>query len=283
MKHARWFPVLLLQAAIVCVGRADTAPELSTIVAASAAKLPAGGIVAAEIDATGVRFSSAGAFAPRDGFAPERVVFEIGSITKVFTALLLAETVAEGKAPLDDRIAQHLPAELKLHPAVAAITLAQLSSHTSGLPGTLSDFRPADPLDPYADFTSKRLLAIVSALRPKQPPPQPAEYSNLGVGLLGLILERIHGKPFAELVAERITGPLGMRDTTIDLSPDQQARFAPPHDGAKAVKPWRIPGLAGAGALRSTAADLALFAQALLDGRDAPLAAAWELIRRPQA
>ena len=283
MKHARWFPVLLLQAAIVCVGRADTAPELSTIVAASAAKLPAGGIVAAEIDATGVRFSSAGAFAPRDGFAPERVVFEIGSITKVFTALLLAETVAEGKAPLDDHIAQHLPAELKLHPAVAAITLAQLSSHTSGLPGTLSDFRPADPLDPYADFTSKRLLAIVSALRPKQPPPQPAEYSNLGVGLLGLILERIHGKPFAELVAERITGPLGMRDTTIDLSPDQQARFAPPHDGAKAVKPWRIPGLAGAGALRSTAADLALFAQALLDGRDAPLAAALELIRRPQA
>ncbi len=288
MKHARWFPVLLLQAAIVCAGRAEagsTAPSsaLPAIVAASAGKLPAGGIVAAEIDANGVRFSSAGTFAPREGVAPERVVFEIGSITKVFTALLLAETVAEGKAALGDRIAQHLPADLKLHPNVEAITLAQLSSHTSGLPGTLSDFRPADPLDPYADFTTKRLLAIVSALRPKQPPPQSAEYSNLGVGLLGLILERIHDKPYAALVAERITGPLGMRDTTIELSPDQQARFAPPHDGAKTVKPWRIPGLPAAGALRSTAADLALFAQALLDGRDARLAAAWEMVCRPQA
>ena len=282
MKHLRWFPLLLGLAAFASPACADTAPSLQEVVAESAAKLPAGGIVAAEVDVTGVRFASAGAFAPREGLAPERVVFEIGSITKVFTALLLAETVAEGKASLDDRLAQHLPAGLELHPNVAAITLAQLASHTSGLPGPIPDFRPADPLDPYADFTAERLLAIVSAQRPG-PPPHAAEYSNLGVGLLGLILERIHGKPYADLVAERITGPLGLRDTAIELSPDQQARFATPHDGAKVVKPWRIPALPAAGALRSTAADLALFAQALLDGRDARLAAAWELICRRQA
>jgi CubicO group peptidase (beta-lactamase class C family) len=282
MRHTRWLAAFFFTAALVCAGRADDTQALQTVVTESAAKLPAGGIVAAEIDVAGVRFSGAGRFAPREGLAPERVIFEIGSITKVFTALLLAETVAEGKASLDDRIAQHLPTDLKLHPNVAAITLAQLSSHTSGLPGALPDIRPADPLDPYADFTVKQLLASVSALRPQQPPPQPAEYSNLGVGLLGFILERIHGRSYGELVAERITGPLGMRDTSIVLSPDQQPRFAIPHDGARAVKPWQIPGLPAAGALHSTAADLALFAQSLLDGRDARLAEAWRMICRPR-
>ena len=258
-------------------------PTLAGVVAKAAAKLPAGGIVAAEIDHDRVRYTGAGHFAPRDGVPPEQVIFEIGSMTKVFTGLLLAETVNEGKARLDDPIAKYLPADLTLAPEVAAITLEQLATHTSGLPRLPDNFQPADALDPYADYGVKEMYAFLASYHPAKPPPQPADYSNFGLGLLGHLLTRIHGQTYAALVAERITGPLGMADTVIDLNPEQQTRFAVPYSDAKAVKPWRFAALAGAGALRSTAADLARFAQALMRPGDSPLQRAWALARQPRA
>jgi serine-type D-Ala-D-Ala carboxypeptidase/endopeptidase len=258
-------------------------PTLTDVVAKAAARLPAGGIVAAEIDHGRVRYCSAGNFAPRAGVPPEQVIFEIGSMTKMFTGLLLAETVNEGKARLDDPIGKYLPADLNLAPEVAAITLEQLATHTSGLPRLPDNLKPADPLDPYADYDVAAMDAFLSSYHPAKPAPQPADYSNFGMGLLGYLLTRIHGQSYAELVAERITGPLGMKDTVITLDPEQQARFAVPHAGAAAVKPWRIPGLAGAGALRSTAADLVRLAQALMAPGDSPLQQAWALARQPRA
>jgi D-alanyl-D-alanine-carboxypeptidase/D-alanyl-D-alanine-endopeptidase len=281
--------VLQLCVAVLLSGASAThaaespADPLAEGVRKAAAALPAGGIVAAEIDHGSVRFSSAGNFAPHEGVPPERVLFEIGSITKVFTGLLLAEAVLEGKARLDDPIAKYLPADLKLAPAVAAITLEQLATHTSGLPRLPNNMKPADSLDPYADYGHAEMYAFLAAYAPAKPAPQPADYSNIGMGLLGHILERVHGRSYAELVAERITGPLSMKDTVIELDPDQQARFAVPHSGSTTVKPWRIPGLTGAGALRSTATDLVRFAQALMNPDDSPLRAAWELARQPRA
>jgi CubicO group peptidase (beta-lactamase class C family) len=274
---------LILAAGAAAAAAENPPPSLADVVQKTADKLPAGGIVAAEIDHGSVRFFSAGNFAPREGVPPEKVIFEIGSITKVFTGLLLAETVNEGKARLDDPIAKYLPADLKLTPAVAAITLEQLAIHTSGLPRLPANMKPADPLDPYAEYGPTEMYAFLTAYAPTKSVPQPADYSNFGMGLLGHILERIHGKSYAELVAERITGPLGMKDTVIELDPDQQARFAVPYSGAAPVKPWRVTGLAGAGALRSTAADLAGFAQALMSPGDSPLQAAWALARQPRA
>jgi CubicO group peptidase (beta-lactamase class C family) len=274
---------LILAAGAAVVAAENPPPTLADIVQKTAAKMPAGGIVAAEIDHGSVRFFSAGNFAPREGVPPEKVLFEIGSITKVFTGLLLAETVNEGKARLDDPIARYLPADLKLAPAVAAITLEQLATHTSGLPRLPNNLKPADALDPYAEYGPADMYAFLSAYVPAKPVPQPADYSNFGMGLLGHILERIHGKSYAELVAERITGPLGMKDTVIELDPGQQARFAVPHDGPAVVKPWRVTGLAGAGAVRSTAADLARFVQALMTPDASPLGAAWVVARQPRA
>lgn len=249
----------------------------------AAATLPAGGFVLGEITAGSATFASAGRASPRAGIAPEKIIFEIGSITKVFTALLLAETVGEGKAALTDPIRRHLPRELELTPEVAGLTLAQLATHTSGLPSLPSNFTPADRADPYADYTVDQLYSFLRDYRPKSPTPQPAAYSNLGFGLLGHLLERIHGRSYGELVAARITGPLGMRDTVIVLNAEQQSRFATPHSGSDAVRPWRLDTLAGAGALRSTAADLALFAQAMLGDRDAALTRAWKLATEPRA
>jgi CubicO group peptidase (beta-lactamase class C family) len=242
---------LFVAAAFAAVAADNAPPALAEVVRQTAAKLPAGGVVAAEIDHGSVRFFSAGNFAPREGVPPEKVLFEIGSINKVFTCLLLAETVNEGKARLDDPIAKYLPADFKFEPAAAVITLEQLATHTSGLPRLPANFKRTDPLDPYADYTTADLYAFLAAYRPARPAPQPADYSNLGMGLLGHLLERIHGRSYAELAAERITGPLGMKDTVIELDADQQTRFALPHSGSTTVKPWRNPGLAGAGGCRS--------------------------------
>ncbi len=250
----------------------------------AAAKLPAGGFVLGEFTRDGATFASAGPVLPRPDLAPADAIFEIGSITKVFTGLLLARAVLDGKAALDDRIGKHLPAEVAdaLAPAAAAVTLGQLATHTSGMPALPANFRPADALDPYADYTVAQLYAWLRDYRPAAAPPQPASYSNVGFGLLGHLLEGIYGQPYATLVAERITGPLGMRDTLIELDAGRAARFATPHSGSVAAKPWRLPSLAGAGALRSTAADLGRLAQALLRGTDRDLSAAWELVRQPR-
>ncbi|HNC24704.1 MAG TPA: serine hydrolase [Opitutaceae bacterium] len=249
----------------------------------AAAGLPAGGFVLAEVDGDRVTYASAGHPGPRDGLTPEKILFEIGSITKVFTSLLLAEAVNEGKAKLTDPIGKFLPADVTLKPGTAAITLEQLATHTSGLPALPANFRPANQNDPYADYTVDQLYDFLRAYQPEHPAPQPASYSNVGVGLLGHLLERIYGKPYAELVATRIAGPLGLTDTVIELDSAQADRFAPPHSGSFAMNPWRLPTLAGAGALRSTAADLARFAQALMDPKDPALAAAWTLARQPRA
>lgn len=279
MKTPRCVSLLLLGLAATAVA-AD--PVLDATIAKFAKRLPAGGIVAAEFDATSVSYTSAGGFAPAPGIAPEKVIFEIGSITKVFTALLLAETVQEGKARLDDPIAKHLPAELKLSPEVAAITLEQLSTHTSGLPRMPDNWEPKNMADPYADYGTKELHALLPTLKLEKPAPQPAEYSNLGQGLLGHILSRIHGRSYEQLVAERIAAPLGLKDTVITLDAEQQARFAPPYSGAKTASPWTFDALAGAGAIRSTAADMARLGQALMSPGDTPLQRAWDLVRQPR-
>ena len=262
--------------------QSSPAPLLPAVEKA-AAGLPGGGFVLAEIDGGTVTFAAAGHPAPRAGIAPERVVFEIGSITKVVTALLLAQTVLEGKATLDDPIAQHLPRDLALAPATAALTLGQLATHTAGLPRLPTNFRPANPADPYADYDVAKLYAFLRDYRAEQPAPQPAEYSNLGFGLLGHLLERIHGRTYAELLAQRITTPVGLPDTVITLNADQQARFATPYSGSTAVPAWQLGALTGAGAIRSTAADLARLAQALMAKEKNPLTDAWAFIREPRA
>ena len=260
---------------------ADVSPLTQAIMQA-ARELPAGGFVLAEVADGKTTYAAAGRPSTRQDLPPEAVIFEIGSITKVFTGLLLAQAVVEGKAALDDPIGKYLPAELAPDPSVAAITLGQLASHTSGLPRLPDNLNPANPADPYADYDAGRLLDFLGRYRLVKSAPQPAAYSNLGTGLLGHLLAGIYGMTYAELVAAKITKPLGLDDTVIALNTEQESRFAPPHSGSTAVLPWDLNALAGAGALRSTAADLALFVEALMDP-ESPLAEAFALARQPVA
>lgn len=211
--------------------------------------------------------------------APAQALFEVGSISKVFTGLLLAQAVERGELSLDDTVGRLLQGQAlpDLPPRVAAITLGQLVTHTSCLARLPGDFFRAgyDAANPYQRYDRVRLWASLAQARLVQAPPCQSSYSNWGFGVLGELLSVRYGRPWAELVRERITAPLGMYDTVQELG-DKASRLAVPHEGEQVVSSWDFDALAGAGALRSTTADMLLFSRALLAGREGPLGPAAE-------
>jgi D-alanyl-D-alanine-carboxypeptidase/D-alanyl-D-alanine-endopeptidase len=123
--------------------------------------------------------------------------------------------------------------------------------------------RPKDPANPYADYSPKQLYEFLTTRTLKLSPNPGFLYSNLGMGLLGHALSLRYGKPYEQMIVELVAAPLDMNDTRVTLNADQQKRFAPGHDGdGNPVHNWDLDALAGAGALRSTAADLLRYLQA---------------------
>jgi CubicO group peptidase (beta-lactamase class C family) len=245
------------------------------------------GLVVGIVDAHGRRIISYGALAkgdprPADG----RTIFEIGSMTKVFTSLLLADMAERGEVKLDDPISKFLPPGVKVpERGGRQITLIDLATHTSGLPRIPTNFAPKDPSNPYADYTVGQLYQFLASYSLPRDVGAQYEYSNLGGGLLGHVLSLRAGMDYGALVRRRITDPLRMSSTTIALTPEQKARLAVGHDaGLEPVANWDIPTLAGAGALRSDAEDLLTFLAAELGYVKTPLAAAMKaqlVPRRP--
>ena len=259
------------------------AAALARAVEQAASRLPAGGLVAAYAQHDDVRYFIAGHPTPTAGLPPERVIFEIGSIGKVFTGLLLAQAVVEHKVALADPISRYVPPSVTMDPGTAAITLEELATHTSGLPRGPDNLRSTDRGSPYAGYTPEDLYAFLRAYRPKAPAPHPANYSNLGMGLLGHVLERAYREPYTRLLAEKIARPLRMPDTVTELNDEQRSRFAAPHDGAQGLASVSLAGsFAGAAGIYSTAADLIRFTHVLQLEFDHPLREAWELARQPR-
>lgn len=193
-------------------------------------------------------------------------VFEIGSATKVFTSLLLADMVQHGQVALDDPVSKYLPKTVKMPERNGRpITLVDLATHTSGLPRLPGNMTPKDPGNPYADYTVDQLYQFLASYELKRDVGSQYEYSNLGGGLLGNALASRAGTDYESLVVSRICDPLGMKSTRITLTPEMKARLAIGHDaGMGPVENWDLPTLAGAGALRSTANDLLNFLAANL-------------------
>lgn len=245
------------------------------------------GIVIGIIDPAGRRIVAYGSLAkddkrPLDG----DTVFEIGSITKVFTSLLLSDMVQRGEVVLTDPVAKYLPPEVKVpERGGKEITLEDLATHTSGLPRMPTNFAPKDQANPYADYSVEQMYQFISGYQLTRDIGSQYEYSNLGGGLLGHALARRAGMSYEELVESRICQPLGMKSTEITLTPELKARLAVGHNQAlEPVANWDIPTLAGAGALRSTANDLLIFLAANLGYTKTPLApamAAMLKVRRP--
>ena len=150
------------------------------------------GIVVGLIDAHGRRIVAEGAFDQADDRPVGRdTIFEMGSITKVFTATLLTQAVERGEVKLDDPVAKYLPADVHVpERGGKQITLRDLAMHVSGLPRMPSNFAPKDPDNPYADYTDKELFAFLSGYTLPRDIGSKWEYSNVGVGLLGEVLAR---------------------------------------------------------------------------------------------
>jgi serine-type D-Ala-D-Ala carboxypeptidase/endopeptidase len=212
-------------------------------------------------------------------------VFEIGSVTKVFTSLLLADMVQRSEVALTDPVTKYLPKEVRgPEHGGKAITLKDLATHTSGLPRDPTNLKPKDLSNPFADYTVPQLYEFLSGYTLTRDPGAEFEYSNVGMGLLGHALAQQAGAHYEELVRSRITTPLGMKSTAITLSPEMQARLAPGHNGefSKLANFVESPALAGDGALRSSANDMLTFLAAQLGLVKTPLAQAMEYTLAPR-
>jgi CubicO group peptidase (beta-lactamase class C family) len=197
------------------------------------------GIVAVVSDAGGSRLFAYG----RPGTADNRpldgdTVFEIGSMTKVLTALILADMVARGEVAMNDPVAEYLPASVKIPEFQGKpITLLDLAAYTSGLPNIPDNFVPKDELDhwwalpnPFADYTVEKLYAFLSGYTLKYEPGTHYEYANLGFGLLGHALARRADRSYEALLVERICDPLDLHSTRITLTEEMRSRLAQGHN-----------------------------------------------------
>ena len=226
------------------------------------------GIVVGIIEPAGRRIIAYGNFDKNDARPVSGdTIFEIGSTTKVFTSLLLADMVQHGEVSLSDPVAKYLPSDVKVpERGGRVITLDDLARHRSGLPRLPANLNAsANPLNPYAQYSVPQLYEFLSGYTLPRDIGASFEYSNLGVGLLGHVLSLAAGKDYETLIRTRICRPLGMNSTAITLSPELNAKLAAGHDNRyEATQNWDLPTLAGAGALRSTADDMVTFLAAQL-------------------
>lgn len=244
------------------------------------------GIVVGVIDANGRRVFAFGGLSRNDHRRLDGdTVFEIGSITKEVTSLLLTDMARRGEVALTDSVSRYLPEGVTVPERNnRKITLADLSTHRSGLPRMPSNFKPKDGANPYADYSVQQLYDFLSGYQLTRDIGTQYEYSNLGAGLLGHVLSLRARMSYEALVRARVLDPLGMSNTRITLTPEMKTRLAVGHKEAPRTKEnphgltpapnWDIPTLSGAGALRSTANDMLTFLAAYLGYVKTPLAAA---------
>lgn len=199
------------------------------------------------------------------GNAKDDALFEIGSISKTFTGLILACMVEQQKVSLDEPVRELLPKGTVPKPDGSEITLLDLATQHSGLPRMPDNFHPTNPEDPYADYGPAKLYEFLAKKGVGKRADASFLYSNLGFGLLGQALSNRAGVNYPELLKSEVTDPLGMRDTTVKLSPEQQKRFAQGYTSShQPAHAWNLDAIAGAGAIRSTANDMLIYLQAQL-------------------
>ena len=203
-------------------------------------------------------------------------VFEIGSITKTFTGVLLADAMLRGEIRAEDPVQKFMPEGCTLIERKAPIQLIHLANHTSGWPRLPMPFEPADPLNPYADIDEEALFAFLCDHKPAWKPGRLYAYSNLGAGALGHFLASNRDLSFDGLLASRITLPLGMKSTRVQLNDDMRARLARPYTvDFEPGHLWDFDALAGAGGIRSTVRDMLIYAKAAMSGREDVLGGAF--------
>ena len=205
------------------------------------------------------------------GAAKPDSLFEIGSITKTFTGLMLAQMATDGKLDVRDHVRELLPAGTAARPAGFEVTLLDLATHRSGLPRMPDNAGPGNQREAYTDYHTADLYDYIKRHGLSKPANAPYLYSNVGFAILGEALADRAGIAWPELLRREITGPLNMNDTAVTLSPEQLARLMQGHDGKRSPTPrWDLDAFASAGGIRSTAGDMLTYLEAQLHPERTP-------------
>ncbi len=215
------------------------------------------------------------------GAARTGSMFEIGSISKTFTGLILAKMVVEGKVSLNQPLRELLPEDLVKKPGRREITLLDLATHRSGLPSMPDNLPDPTQANPYANYHTTDMYEYMERRGVYKLPDEEFNYSNLGYSLLGQVLASRAGRTYPDLLRDDVTGPLHLDDTVITLSGEQQRRFIEGHFPlGHPVHAWDMDALAPAGGIRSTAGDMLTYLEANLNptgGLSAALIASHQL------
>ncbi|MCC7680682.1 serine hydrolase [Janthinobacterium sp. FW305-128] len=261
---------LLLPLLSLSGGAALAAPTLDAAMRERAETLVRDGkhasLVIAVIDGKDSAVYGFGRVRPGDQGVPDAdTVYEIGSVTKTMTGLLLADAVVAGKAQLEQPVAELLPAYAIPALAGQKITVGQLATHFSGLPRLPANLVPADMANPYAGYGEAQLRTFLAGHALARAPGAAYEYSNLAYGLLGTALATQANMSYEELLQARIFRPLGMASSSAVTTPALRAHLAPGHlaDGKPAAN-WDFQAIAGAGAVRSSARDMIAYMQSYM-------------------
>ncbi|MBN9381474.1 MAG: beta-lactamase family protein [Chitinophagaceae bacterium] len=286
MKHTFWL-LFLIPMGVGCVAQSSLEKEVDQLAQSYINEKHGEGLSVGVLLDGRTYFYGYGETAKGNGKVPDATtLFEIGSITKTFTSTLLGVAVVTGKVKLDDPVNKYLPDSIPLlQYGGRVMTLKDLANHTSGLPRMPSNFFApvVDLQDPYRNYSVEKLFVFLRQLQLSRTPGSQYEYSNMGAGLLGIILQRIYGLSYEDLVVQNICLPLDMRDTRVVIRKEDSASFAKGYDATGNYNsPWNLsPAFAGAGALRSTARDMMKYAQGNLGGGPGILGRAIQLTHDP--
>lgn len=288
-QHCYWRVIVVafaILSVLVRVGRAATLPvdvqnEISNRVTYGYSP----GIALALINSSSTNYYAFGRASYSDSRAlNEDSLFEIGSLTKSFTATLLADMSLRSELQLTNNLKLFFPAVVKIPSRnQKEITLLHLATHTSGLPRLPDNFTPKDWMNPYADYTDFLRDQFLSTYTLPVDPGARYTYSNFGFALLGDALVNELGTNFEALVRARITSVLGMPDTSTSLGAAQQSRLTQGHSGVLPVPYWDFPTFFGAGGLKMSVRDMATFIAANMGIRTSPLSAAFTECQKTRA
>ncbi len=228
------------------------------------------GIIVAKVSLDSIEVQSAGSTAAGNNRPPDvNTLFEIASITKAITGLVVAQAVLEGRIS-EQAIAQSYLPNLILPKSQRPITLRDLVTHRSGIPSYYGDFfKPRDVLNPWADFNFFELRKFLLQAKLTNEPGDAYNYSNIGAGLVGQILESVYKNSYEQIIQQKVALPLGLKDTNLHLTKEQQTRFAQAHritnSGFSVTPHWGHSSTPAAGAIKSSVADLIVLSKSLLD------------------
>ncbi len=199
-----------------------------------------------------------------------KTIYEIGSISKTFTGILFAQAILDKKLGLNDPVKKHLgEAYSNLAYKGTDIELVHLANHTSRIhrvPFNLMTQPGFTIGNPYKNYTKEMVMEYLKLMKPDTLPGTKNEYSNLGMGLLGIIEEKAYNKSYEELITQYICQPLGMNDTKITITKSDTSHFAKGYDDeGNRTSYWDLGALAGAGGIRSTAEDMMKYTKANLE------------------